>query len=303
MAVNFSIIIPHYNIPNLLMRCLKSIPVRDDIQVIVVDDCSPDFETYKERYPELSRPYLELYQTPKGGSAGRARNVGLEHAKGEWLIFLDADDMFVNKVENILADVLKKKEDIIHYDTVCVMSDDISKLSNRNFYHQYFEQYLIDKNETSFRYRFHSLWGKVYRADFVKKYGIHFDETKYSNDVLFAVSAGIYAQRISVIQQDLFIVTERAGSLASNQFKDNVISKSECRTRLDVAIGVRELLERNHIFNEERQVEEYLGKLRALYKSTYYQYLVRLLLKHPSYVISFIKKDIRYILKKLHIMR
>ncbi|MBQ5474281.1 MAG: glycosyltransferase, partial [Lachnospiraceae bacterium] len=54
----FSIIIPHYNIPDLLMRCLKSIPVSEDIQVIVVDDNSTDADTYLERFPELSRPYL-----------------------------------------------------------------------------------------------------------------------------------------------------------------------------------------------------------------------------------------------------
>ena len=35
----YSIIIPHYNIPDLLRRCLESIPQRDDVQVIVVDDC------------------------------------------------------------------------------------------------------------------------------------------------------------------------------------------------------------------------------------------------------------------------
>jgi len=60
MEPNFSIIIPHYNIPDLLMRCLKSIPVCGDIQVIVVDDNSPDAATYLERFPELSRPYLEF---------------------------------------------------------------------------------------------------------------------------------------------------------------------------------------------------------------------------------------------------
>ena len=38
MNPQFSIIIPHYNIPDLLMRCLESIPVSEDIQVIVVDD-------------------------------------------------------------------------------------------------------------------------------------------------------------------------------------------------------------------------------------------------------------------------
>ncbi len=39
---DYSIIIPHYNIPKLLLRCVKSIPERDDVQIIVVDDCSPE---------------------------------------------------------------------------------------------------------------------------------------------------------------------------------------------------------------------------------------------------------------------
>ena len=55
----FSIIIPHKDIPDLLMRCLSSIPVSEDIQVIVVDDNSADADTYLDKYPELSRPYLE----------------------------------------------------------------------------------------------------------------------------------------------------------------------------------------------------------------------------------------------------
>ena len=69
----FSVIIPHYDIPDLLMRCLESIPVSKEIQVIVVDDNSPDADTYLERYPELSRPYLEFVRTTKGGGAGYPR--------------------------------------------------------------------------------------------------------------------------------------------------------------------------------------------------------------------------------------
>ena len=56
----FSIIIPHFDIPDLLMRCLKSIPVSEDIQVIVVDDNSLDADTYLDRYPELSRPLFKV---------------------------------------------------------------------------------------------------------------------------------------------------------------------------------------------------------------------------------------------------
>lgn len=54
------------------MRCLESIPVRKDIQVIVIDDCSPGASEYLLKYPQLSRPYLEYYSTPIEGSAGRA---------------------------------------------------------------------------------------------------------------------------------------------------------------------------------------------------------------------------------------
>lgn len=39
---NYTIIIPHYNIPSLLERCISSIPQRNDIQIIVIDDCSPN---------------------------------------------------------------------------------------------------------------------------------------------------------------------------------------------------------------------------------------------------------------------
>lgn len=60
MIPTFSIIIPHKDIPDLLMRCLRSIPMSEDIQVIVVDDNSADADTYLDKYPELSRPYLEL---------------------------------------------------------------------------------------------------------------------------------------------------------------------------------------------------------------------------------------------------
>ena len=212
----YSIIIPHYNIPELLVRCLKSIPVREDIQVIVVDDCSPDADTYKERFQEFSRPYLEWYSTPIGGSAGRARNIGLQHAKGKWLIFLDSDDMLVDGVESILNEVQNRTEDIIYFDTISVMSNDLTKLSNRNFYHQYFEQYQIDKDERPFRYRFHSLWGKVFQNTFIRKYNIRFDQTRYSNDVMFALKVSCTSVRIKVVDVQLYCVYESDGSLTRN---------------------------------------------------------------------------------------
>ena len=121
----FSIIIPHYDIPDLLMRCLKSIPVSKEIQVIVVDDNSPEADTYLEKYPELSRPYLEFIRTTKGGGAGYARNIGLEHAKGEWLLFADADDFFVEDMYDIISSNTDSKADVIYFKKESVLSENI----------------------------------------------------------------------------------------------------------------------------------------------------------------------------------
>ena len=57
--VNYTIIIPHHNIPNLLRRCLHSIPLRDDVQIIVVDDCSD--EIYKSELLSLEKEFISVY--------------------------------------------------------------------------------------------------------------------------------------------------------------------------------------------------------------------------------------------------
>lgn len=89
MNISFSFIIPHKNCPDLLQRCVDSIPDRDDVQIIVVDDNSDD-----EKKPAIYRRDVEivLLDAEHSKGAGRARNEGLKHAKGKWLLFADADD-------------------------------------------------------------------------------------------------------------------------------------------------------------------------------------------------------------------
>ena len=130
MNPTFSIIIPHKEIPDLLMRCLKSIPVSEDIQVIVVDDNSTGADTYLDKYPELSRPYLEFVRTTKGGGAGYARNVGLEHAKGKWILFADADDFFVDDMYGIICSYADSEADVIFFKNKAVLSDNIIHIIN-----------------------------------------------------------------------------------------------------------------------------------------------------------------------------
>lgn len=105
--INYSIIIPHKNIPVLLQRCLSSIPRRNDIQVIVVDDNSDLQMVDFSSFPGLEDPFVEVVFTKEGKGAGYARNIGLDKVKGKWLLFIDADDYFYDGMSQSIDSFVK----------------------------------------------------------------------------------------------------------------------------------------------------------------------------------------------------
>ena len=225
------------------MRCLGSIPVRDDIQVIVIDDCSPNSNNYLERYPQLTRPYLEYYKTPIGGSAGRARNIGLDHARGKWVICMDADDLFVENMEEILEEAKDRTEDVLYYNYKTVLSEDITKQGHRGGYQKFFEEYKHRKIDYKFRYGFDSMWGKIISNKMVQEYHIRCDETRCGNDVAFSFKCGAFAKSIAIIDKTFFIITERAGTLAASQFNKGKTTVDEYKIRLGVILNLCKFIE------------------------------------------------------------
>lgn len=87
----FSLIIPAHNVAEYIERCLASVRRQDfaDVEVIVICDSCTDST---EKLVELAG-YTSI--SAKAGAPGLARNIGIEHASGEYLLFLDADDYFV----------------------------------------------------------------------------------------------------------------------------------------------------------------------------------------------------------------
>ena len=114
--MNFTIIIPHYNSPTLLSRLLESIGYFEDTEIIVIDDKS---NLYLDEYNECVKKYsyyvnFNANTTEKKG-AGVCRNIGLQMAKGEWLLFADSDDVFDQNWHKLLSLELTSKYDIIYY--------------------------------------------------------------------------------------------------------------------------------------------------------------------------------------------
>ena len=218
MGYNFSFIIPHHSIPELLMRCLTSIPVREDVQIIIVDDNSPDANTYLNRYPEFSRPGIDFIRTTKGGGAGFARNEGLLYAKGKWVTFADADDLFVDNLSNILDSFPKDETaDIIFYRNRSVLSDDILTASPQAEYlNNLISQYFETGDENGLRCRHIVPWGKFFKRSFILSHSLRFDEIPYSNDVCFSIAANCDASSVRIQDTYLYIHTLRSGSLSAD---------------------------------------------------------------------------------------
>lgn len=275
---NFSIIIPHYNIPDLLVRCLNSIPIRDDIQIIVVDDCSPNSDTYLQKYPELTRPYLEYYCTPIGGSAGRARNIGLDHAKGKWVICMDADDLFVDNMEEILEESLDRDEDVLYYNYKSVMSDDLSVPASRTYYNSFFEESKTKDVEYKFRYYFDPMWGKIFRNENIQKYQLRCDETRYGNDAGFSYRCGALASKIAIIDKPFFIITERAGSLASSEYNGGRKGVEELKIRLHGFLNVTTFNKQHNLkvkyYSHAREADKFLTNWPKEFLKYYFSYIV-----------------------------
>ena len=209
IMINYSIIIPHYNIPNLLKRCLLSIPEREDVQVIVVDDNSPDNESYMENMSELKRRNVEFYVTKDGLGAGHARNVGLDYATGKWLMFADSDDFFVENISEILDEFVNDEHDIIYFNVKscdCYDTKKIIPADKLRIYRRTGDEYAL-------RICYAEPWGKIIRRSLITDNDIRFQETKAHNDLLFSVKTGLTAKAIAIIDRPLYWYVIREGSL------------------------------------------------------------------------------------------
>ena len=91
-----SVIIPAYNVENYIENCLQCLlsQLRENWEIICIDDGSQD-NTYAILTDYAKRnKNLRIIRNEKNSGAARSRNTGLEAAEGEYVIFLDSDDLF-----------------------------------------------------------------------------------------------------------------------------------------------------------------------------------------------------------------
>jgi glycosyltransferase involved in cell wall biosynthesis len=208
--LSYSIIIPHKNTPELLQRCLDSIPQRDDIEAIVIDDNSDPEKVDFNQFPGNDRKDITIVFDKTNKGAGHARNIGLERVRGQWLLFADADDFFYPNTFDILDKYKGSDNDIIYFyfDARDGVTNELIPDRVPNI-----KKGIDNKDYNLLRYNSYSPCGKFIRRTFIIEHHINFEEVIAANDVMFSTMVGFYAHKISTISEPLYCATRNCGSL------------------------------------------------------------------------------------------
>ena len=197
-----SIIVPAYNCESYIEQCLDSLFQQNEtaIEVIVVDDGSKDHTAHiLDEYAKKDER-LKVFHVKNGGPS-RARNIGLDHAVGDWILFVDADDWvdadILSRLElsNKAADVIffgfKRSYDDVRMEECLPGAADYATSSDA-IHCQLVK--LFKSKEEFFGYS----WNKVYKREIVERYHLRFKEGLHiREDELFALD---FCQHITSIR-------------------------------------------------------------------------------------------------------
>jgi len=218
--INYSIIIPHKNIPALLQRCLDSIPRRKDVQIIVVDDKSDHDKIDFEKFPNLNDNFVEFIFTKEGKGPGYARNVGLTKAVGKWIIFADADDYFTENVLQYLDKYVDSNYDLIYFG----INGIDAKTKRENYrgrkYKKLMKDAIYNHKYNTYKYKGYVPWGKIIKHELLIENNIFFDETIVAEDMMFSLKTAYYAKNVLFDEHKIYTLESRQVSLMTLETKE-----------------------------------------------------------------------------------
>lgn len=201
-----SVIIPVYNVEKYLRECLDSVvnQTLKDIEIICVDDGSTDasLDILKE-YEKKDKRFKII--TQNNLHAGVARNNGLKIATGEYLSFLDSDDIFESTMlEDMYNTSINDNSDIVVCNFYIYNSDTKKSSCNKKIGDKFIKMSpfspLDIKNEL-FNFSVPNAWTKLFKHELFKKYNLQFIDTICCNDFTCVDTALALANKISVLEK------------------------------------------------------------------------------------------------------
>ncbi|MEU6240863.1 CDP-glycerol glycerophosphotransferase family protein [Streptomyces sp. NPDC047024] len=198
-----SVIVPIYQVQSFLPECLESILEQSfrDIEVIAVNDRSPDrCGEIVDEYAKADERVRALH-LPENVGLGRARNAGMEIARGDYLFFLDSDDTLTPGSLQLIADRLEETSDpdVLIFDYARTFWwGGVTRNSLAAVFQTEGAEVFTAKERPEFLSLLMVVWNKVYRRDFIEKRGFEFPPGYYE-DTPWTFPVLMSAERIAAL--------------------------------------------------------------------------------------------------------
>ncbi len=192
----------------------------------MVDDCSTDNSvSIVKSYLEKFGGRLKIYSNEKNFGVGATRNKALMLSRGEYVYFVDADDMITNTALEESYPLAKEYDvDVIHYPRVYKMSDDASKKKltalwiYRKTQTNVLEENLADRIDDILRGRYGlAAWRISVRRDFLIENELFFPDTKVDEDVIRNLAVFIHAKRLLRIPNPIYVYRHSKSSITRSK--------------------------------------------------------------------------------------
>lgn len=213
--IRISIIIPVYNAEKFLERCVRSC-LRQGIdqetyEIILCNDGSTDGSLELAQKLSAENKCVKVYSQENAG-AGMARNLGLKHALGNYVIFVDSDDYII---ENSLSPLLEQCEsldlDVCKYVMECIILDSGKHIMR----HPPIKTNVIYTGEsllTMPQVPLDSACSSFYKRQFLETHNLCFSGQTSSEDVVFNLRLYPHAKRVMYVNNHVYTYEVRTGS-------------------------------------------------------------------------------------------
>lgn len=246
--MNFSFIIPVYNVEQYLDECITSIMRQDysDFEVILIDDGSTDSSgNICDNWAEKETRIRVVHQGNMGLSA--ARNLGIDLAKGEYIVFLDSDDYWLSDglLKKIYLRLHRTKSDVISLNYRKIYTNHAEKI----YFSQACEMPPNLKGKESLEFLISQdlwiacAWNKIIRRSLFEQYPLYFVTGVTAEDIDWCVRLALYAKQFDFLDIPVIGYRQRAKSIS----KHMTIQKVECL--IDNIERSKEILQNNEYEN------------------------------------------------------
>ncbi|MBR0280251.1 MAG: glycosyltransferase family 2 protein [Oscillibacter sp.] len=177
-----SVIVPVYQAEDTVTRCVDSIlaAMGPEDELILVDDGSKDGSVALCQEAAERDSRIRLIRQKNSGS-GAARNNGIDHAGGYYVLFVDADDWVEPDIISTLTEAAEQRDcDIV----ICSHNIHFTDGTVRQLTYAYQECGMEESHRAIFRIS-KAPWGKLYKKELLDRYGIRFPEQRRAQDVMF----------------------------------------------------------------------------------------------------------------------